>query len=71
MLKNGGKMRKSHPAVFCPHAHRKSHGIIAVHVEYFLWIGATDFEHKVIGQLRHTFKIGKEESENFTYISWH
>ena len=65
VLTNGGKMTKSDPAVFCWHGDGKLLGVIAVHVDDFLWIGSADFEHKVIGQLRRTFKIGKEESENF------
>ena len=35
---------------------------------YFLWIGSTNFEHKGVGELWRTFKVGKEECKNFEYL---
>nr|XP_039264060.1 uncharacterized protein LOC120339893 [Styela clava] len=68
MLENKGKMTKNDPAVFCWHEAKSLQGIIAVHVDDFLWAGTVKFQQSVLPKLRETFKIGNEESKSFKYI---
>lgn len=69
MLESGGKMTKCDPAIFCWHdPANQLQGLIAVHVDDFLWAGNICFKETVIPKLRETFKIGNEESSNFKYL---
>ena len=43
-------------------------GVIIVHVDDFLFAGNEKFQNTVIGNLRQTFAIGKEESKQFKYL---
>ena len=44
-------------------------GVIIVHVDDFLFAGNEKFQNTVIGNLRQTFAIGKEESKQLKYLS--
>ena len=46
-------------------------GVLACHVDDFLWGGSVEFEQKVINSIRSTFCVGKEELEekgSFPYV---
>ena len=68
MIQNGCKVSSIDPALFLWHDEGRLVGIIAVHVDDFLWSGTKQFENIVIGKLRNTFKIGKEDSQSFKYL---
>ena len=64
------KGRKSilDPAVFYWSNGTQIIGLVAVHVDDFIWCGTQDFETSVIGNLRNTFLVGKEEMQCFQYL---
>ena len=68
MVSNGGKASSLDPALFLWHKNDKLIGIIAVHVDDFLWSGTQWFEANIIAKLRETFLIGNEDSKNFKYL---
>lgn len=43
-------------------------GIVACHVDDFIWGGDDQFASTIIGTIKKTFKIGKEESSAFKFI---
>ena len=43
-------------------------GFIAIHVDYILWSGSNNFEHKIIAKLRNCVVIGKENSMPIRYL---
>ena len=43
-------------------------GLVAVHVDDFIWCGNIEFENTVINDLRRTFLVGKEETKCFQYL---
>lgn len=69
MLKTGGRMSLVDPAVFywldeqC-----KVTGVLACHVDDFLWAGSENFSTDVIPTLKSAFYVGREEHENFCYV---
>ena len=69
VLTTGGNVSKVDPAVFywldkdCAVS-----GVLACHVDDFIWGGTHSFSTTVIPQLRSAFQIGREEHENFRYV---
>ena len=61
ILSSDGKVSRLDPALFLWHRENKLIGIIALHVDDFLWSGDDNFERTVINKLRQIFVIGKEE----------
>ena len=61
-------MSKADPALFYYHKDNNLIGMIAIHVENFLWSGTTDFERNFTSKLRNTFAIGKENQSIFKYL---
>lgn len=46
-------------------------GVLACHVDDFLWGGSSEFEVRVINEIRNFFLVGKEEGEEnrpFSYV---
>ena len=68
MVKKGLKESIADPALFYKYNNGSLEGFLAVHVDDFYWSGTKHFEKTVISRLRSTFNVGKEESEDFTYV---
>ncbi|CAC5382061.1 unnamed protein product [Mytilus coruscus] len=64
----GGTESKVDPAVFYWHDSNGLTGVLAVHVDDFLWAGTNLFETEVISKIREEFSVGKEASESFKYL---
>lgn len=66
----GAKMSKVDPAVFywMDPSGDEVIGVLATHVDDFLWGGTPYFEQNIIGRVRDIFCVGKESSEAFRYI---
>ena len=64
----GGTESKVDPAVFYWHDSNGLAGVLAVHVDDFLWAGTHLFEKEVISRIRDVFSVGKEASESFKYL---
>lgn len=66
------KVSKVDPAVFIwVDGNGNVSGILACHVDDFLWSGFTEFEKIVINKIRSTFCVGKEdvqEKGSFPYV---
>ena len=63
------KKSKFDPAVFIWHDDEGNlEGIVASHVDDFLWGGNKLFETNIIAKLKETFKISKEQRENFKHL---
>ena len=69
LISTGGKMSKVDPAVFYWHS-ENGHliGVLACHVDDFLWGGTGEFEKRVIDKIRQSFLIGQEENGTFRYV---
>lgn len=69
VLKAGGKMSKVDPAVFywldqdCTVT-----GVLACHVDDFIWGGTQSFSTTIIPHLRSVFQVGREEHDHFCYV---
>lgn len=69
MQKLGGTVSKVDPAVFywqddfC-----KVTGVLACHVDDFVWGGSDMFSSAIIPQLKTAFQVGREEHNSFNYI---
>lgn len=69
ILSTGGKVSKVDPAVFywlddqC-----NVTGVLACHVDDFLWAGSLNFSTNVIPQLKSAFRVGREEHDSFCYV---
>ena len=68
LLSIGLVMSKADPALFYYHNDNNLIGMIAIHVDDFLWSGTTDFERNFISKLRNMFVIGKENQSIFKYL---
>ncbi|CAG2237353.1 unnamed protein product [Mytilus edulis] len=64
----GGTESKIDPAVFYWHNSNGLAGVLAVHVDDFLWAGTNLFETEIISKIREKFSVGKEASESFKYL---
>lgn len=64
-----GKMSKVDPAIFHWHGKEGSLiGVLACHVDDFLWAGTVEFERDVIDKIRKEFLLGQEENGTFRYV---
>jgi len=62
MIQNGAKMSRVDPAVFYwVKTDGDLHGVLACHVDDFIWGGSTEFANTVIDKIRSTFMIGRED----------
>ncbi|KAJ8029372.1 hypothetical protein HOLleu_28750 [Holothuria leucospilota] len=43
-------------------------GLLASHVDDFIWAGNDTFESKVIDKIRRLLSVGQEESDSFKYV---
>jgi transposase InsO family protein len=68
LISLGAKMSKLDPAVFYWEGEEGVYGILACHVDDFIWGGDVTFQNNVITKVRKSFNIGKEESEVFKYL---
>ena len=67
MIGEGAEMSSLDPSVFIWRKNSDVVGILAIHVDDFLWSGNTYF-CKIIDQLRLKFEVGKEEESSFKYL---
>ena len=58
------------PALYFKHKDGKIEGIIATHVDDFLYAGTNKFEMEVICRIKRTFKFGESKEEVFTYVGY-
>ena len=64
----GGVMSKVDPSVFYwTDSTGEVCGILACHVDDFIWGGTDKFENEVISKIRSVFKVGKESTETFQF----
>ena len=69
MMSTGGKMSKVDPAVFYWLDEQfRVVGVLACHVDDFLWAGSQNFSSDVIPLLKSAFNVGREEHEHFCYV---
>ncbi|KAL5006315.1 hypothetical protein ScPMuIL_015121 [Solemya velum] len=69
MLDLGANISRVDPAVFYwIDSDNQVIGILASHVDDFIWSGTPYFEESVINKVRSTFCVGKENSVAFQYI---
>lgn len=69
VVQAGGKMSKVDPAVFFwTDQDCKVTGVLACHVDGFIWGGTQSFSQTVIPHLRSAFQVGREEDHNFCYV---
>jgi hypothetical protein len=69
LIKLGGKMSKSDPAVFYWFDDQKELvGLLASHVDDFLWGGTQWFEDNVVRRIREEFIVGHEDEDSFKYV---
>ncbi len=68
-LELGATISKVDPAVFIwTDSTRELMGVLASHVDDFIWGGISKFERTVIQKLRTKFNVGKEGDEAFQYL---
>lgn len=68
MQQSGGSVSKVDPAVFCwldDSCHVM--GVLACHVDDFVWGGSETFSMTVISHLKAAFQVGLEEDKGFSY----
>jgi hypothetical protein len=66
MLTSGADISKVDPAVFFwKHGDGQLRGVLACHVDDFLWGGDKTFENGIINTVRAKFCVGKEKSKLF------
>ena len=63
-----GKKSALDPALFHWQNNNQVIGLVAVHVDDFIWCGNIEFKNTVINDLRRTFLVGKEETKCFQYL---
>ncbi|VDI53393.1 Hypothetical predicted protein [Mytilus galloprovincialis] len=68
LLDCGGTVSKIDSAVFYWYNEKGLTGVLAVHVDDFLWAGSSAFEKTVVSRIRDMFKVGKESCESFKYL---
>jgi len=62
------KISKLDPAVFYWCDNGSVQGILACHVDDFIWAGTHDFANNVMAEIRNTFHVGKEDTKAFKYV---
>ena len=68
MLQCGTSISQFDPAVFFIYEGGVLKGVVAVHVDNFMWSGCKEFEERVVTKLREIFQVGKEESISFKFL---
>ena len=69
MLKCGANISVVDPAVFYwTNSAGEVYGLLASHVDDFIWGGSETFVQEVIPRIRSAFNVGREESEAFCYV---
>ena len=68
LIKVKAVMSKFDEAVFFWRVDGKLHGILACHVDDFIFGGSDLFEEKVINKLKEKFQISQKENQAFKYI---
>ena len=68
LLKHGATASKYDKAVFTWKHNGNVQGILAAHVDDFLWVGTDNFVKNVIDPLRNTFKVSTESKDCFKYV---
>ena len=68
LIKVKAVMSKFDEVVFFWRVDGKLHGILACHVDDFIFGGSDLFEEKVINKLKEKFQISQEENQAFKYI---
>jgi len=69
LLSTAGKMSQVDPAVFYwQNEQSEVTGVLACHVDDFLWAGSEHFVANVIPVLKSAFHVGREEHESFSYV---
>lgn len=69
MLNTGGKISQVDPAVFYwQNEQSEITGVLACHVDDFLWAGSSHFATHIIPVLKSTFFVGHEEHDSFSYV---
>lgn len=69
MVESGAKMSQVDPAVYYwLNDSGDVIGVLASHVDDFIWGGTAEFETTVISHVRSKFNIGKEDSHTFQYV---
>ena len=69
MTELGARTSKVDPAVFYwTDGNGSLKGVLACHVDDFIWGGTEQFEAQVIQKMRAKLNVGKEESIAFRYI---
>ena len=66
LLSLGARNSKLDPAVFF-WSEDSLKGVLACHVDDFLWAGDLEFEKDIIPRIREAFEVGKEENVAFNY----
>ena len=61
-------MSSGDPAVFYWFEDNELKGVLAVHVDDFIWAGSHEFESKVINMIRSSFLVSTEENGIFRYV---
>lgn len=67
LIELGAKNSKMDPAVFFWSEDGSLHGILACHVDDFLWAGDTTFQKNIMPKIREIFEVGREETSSFSY----
>ena len=66
---SGVEVSRLDPAVFLwKNQQGYVQGLIACHVDDFLWGGSCEFETQVIGNIRSKLSVGREENGSFPYV---
>ena len=68
MLRLKGHVSKIDQLIFYWFDKEGLYGILAVHVDDFLWAGSNKFQKDIISRIRSIFKVGKEATSPFKYI---
>ena len=71
LKKLGASVSKYDRAVFIWKNGNTVEGILAAHVDDFLWVGSDEFVSCVIDPLRKTFKVSSESKDCFKYVGIH
>lgn len=69
MMQCGGKVAAVDPAVFYWHDDSGNlQGVLASHVDDFVWGGTSVFEETIVPRIRSAFNVGREEENTFCYV---
>ena len=68
LTENGASVSFVDPAVFYWFEDNELKGVLAVHVDDFIWAGSHEFESKVINRIRSSFLVSTEENGIFKYV---